>query len=375
MEYHFTGKGDSPDFTFIADGIIDGSGKVISYSAIKSIKVKRRGNKAVLVIMVEENDTKVEYGYSVAPKDEESLKKAVADIEACYIKKQKGKRLLNWKIIGVTAAIFLLVCGGGLGWYANNSRELADSEKPVDSEIASSQKVSADNEPRIEFKETETTKRTDTIYNCPEYTVYPTNINADKIVWTTTDESVAKVEKGMLYAGKEGTAQITATIDGNISASMTVNVKSKAKKTSTSSYNSSNDENSLTYSSRPGWITGGPGAGSTGKVSGKSSNQEYQNALTKGLSYAKNLHMSKKGVYDQLTSSYGEGFSADAAQYAIDNMTGVDWNANALEKQSNIIIICRCPKAQFMTSLLLNMVNSLLRLRHSMQLTIWIEIQ
>lgn len=60
--------------------------------------------------------------------------------------------------------------------------------------------------------------------------------------------------------------------------------------------------------------------------------QEYQNALTKGLSYARNLHMSKKGVYDQLTSSYGEGFSADAAQYAIDNMTGVDWNANALAK-------------------------------------------
>ena len=59
---------------------------------------------------------------------------------------------------------------------------------------------------------------------------------------------------------------------------------------------------------------------------------EYQNALTKGLSYARNLHMSKKGVYDQLTSSYGEGFSADAAQYAIDNMTGVDWNANALAK-------------------------------------------
>lgn len=60
--------------------------------------------------------------------------------------------------------------------------------------------------------------------------------------------------------------------------------------------------------------------------------QEYQNALTKGLSYARKLHMSKKGVYDQLTSSYGEGFPADAAQYAIDNMTGVDWDANALEK-------------------------------------------
>lgn len=37
-------------------------------------------------------------------------------------------------------------------------------------------------------------------------------------------------------------------------------------------------------------------------------------------------------IYEQLTSPYGEQFPADAAQYAIDNMTGVDWNANALAK-------------------------------------------
>lgn len=30
------------------------------------------------------------------------------------------------------------------------------------------------------------------------------------------------------------------------------------------------------------------------------------------------MHMSKAGIYDQLTSEYGEGFEADAAQYAID---------------------------------------------------------
>ena len=60
--------------------------------------------------------------------------------------------------------------------------------------------------------------------------------------------------------------------------------------------------------------------------------QEYQNALAKGLQYANQLHMSKKAVYDQLTSSYGEGFSADAVQYAVDHMTDVDWNANALAK-------------------------------------------
>ncbi len=43
------------------------------------------------------------------------------------------------------------------------------------------------------------------------------------------------------------------------------------------------------------------------------------------------MHMSKLGVYDQLTSEYGEKFSPEAAQYAIDNMKS-DWNANALAK-------------------------------------------
>lgn len=41
--------------------------------------------------------------------------------------------------------------------------------------------------------------------------------------------------------------------------------------------------------------------------------------------------MSKAGIYDQLTSEYGEKFTAEAAQYAIDNLQA-DWNKNALEK-------------------------------------------
>ena len=46
------------------------------------------------------------------------------------------------------------------------------------------------------------------------------------------------------------------------------------------------------------------------------------------------MHMSKQGIYDQLTSEYGEKFSPEAAQYAIDNMQA-DWNANALEKSKS----------------------------------------
>ncbi|MCX6804707.1 MAG: Ltp family lipoprotein [Patescibacteria group bacterium] len=58
---------------------------------------------------------------------------------------------------------------------------------------------------------------------------------------------------------------------------------------------------------------------------------EYKSALSKATSYANNQHMSKLAVYDQLTSEYGEKFSAAAAQYAVDNVKA-DWNANALVK-------------------------------------------
>lgn len=58
---------------------------------------------------------------------------------------------------------------------------------------------------------------------------------------------------------------------------------------------------------------------------------EYKNALAKAEMYSSMMYMSKKGIYDQLTSEYGEKFPADAAQYAVDHVQ-VDWNANALEK-------------------------------------------
>lgn len=64
---------------------------------------------------------------------------------------------------------------------------------------------------------------------------------------------------------------------------------------------------------------------------GKKPSVEYTNALRKAETYSKTMHMSKQGIYDQLTSEYGEKFPADAAQFAIDNMNA-DWNANALAK-------------------------------------------
>lgn len=57
---------------------------------------------------------------------------------------------------------------------------------------------------------------------------------------------------------------------------------------------------------------------------------EYQNALDKAQSYSDNMHMSKNGIFDQLTSDI-EGFSKKSASYAIKHVKA-DWYKNALEK-------------------------------------------
>ena len=59
--------------------------------------------------------------------------------------------------------------------------------------------------------------------------------------------------------------------------------------------------------------------------------REYKNALKKAESYASIMHMSKQGIYDQLTSEYGESFPEEAAQYAIENVKA-NWKENALIK-------------------------------------------
>lgn len=58
---------------------------------------------------------------------------------------------------------------------------------------------------------------------------------------------------------------------------------------------------------------------------------EHRSALRQADTYANTMHMSERGLYDQLTSEYGGQFSPEAAQYAVDNVE-TDWNENALEK-------------------------------------------
>ena len=58
---------------------------------------------------------------------------------------------------------------------------------------------------------------------------------------------------------------------------------------------------------------------------------KLKNALKKAELYGNTMNMSKAGVYYQLTSDFGEKFSKEAAQYAINNAK-IDYKKQALEK-------------------------------------------
>ena len=58
--------------------------------------------------------------------------------------------------------------------------------------------------------------------------------------------------------------------------------------------------------------------------------KEYRNALRSAETYSDMMYMSKQGIYDQLTSEYGEKFTPEEAQYAIDNIKG-DYLETALK--------------------------------------------
>lgn len=70
--------------------------------------------------------------------------------------------------------------------------------------------------------------------------------------------------------------------------------------------------------------------GSSSTSSSTTGTAEERAALNTATDYASEMDMSKQGVYDQLVSSSGEGFTTEASQYAIDHLSGINWNANAL---------------------------------------------
>lgn len=78
-------------------------------------------------------------------------------------------------------------------------------------------------------------------------------------------------------------------------------------------------------------VTEAKPSSSTSQSAGNNVPAEYRNALSQAETYSNMMHLSKQGIYDQLTSEYGGQFPAEAAQYAIDHLKA-DYNKNALEQ-------------------------------------------
>ncbi|MBU0437799.1 Ltp family lipoprotein [Staphylococcus succinus] len=62
--------------------------------------------------------------------------------------------------------------------------------------------------------------------------------------------------------------------------------------------------------------------------------REYKNALNSAKNYQSVIPMSKAGLYEQLTSSAGDQYPVEAAQYAINNLEA-DYKENALKSAKN----------------------------------------
>ncbi|GAA6117029.1 Ltp family lipoprotein [Apilactobacillus kunkeei] len=87
----------------------------------------------------------------------------------------------------------------------------------------------------------------------------------------------------------------------------------------------SNDTNDDSYST-----TDDSSSDTSNNDSGSDATTDQQSALQQADYFANDANMSKAKIYEQLTSSYGGNFSSSDVNYAISHLEGVDWNQNAL---------------------------------------------
>lgn len=71
-------------------------------------------------------------------------------------------------------------------------------------------------------------------------------------------------------------------------------------------------------------------SGNNNKDNDNGASREQKAALNKAKSYSNTMHMSKEGIFNQLTSEI-DGFKEADARYAVDHLKA-NYNKNALEK-------------------------------------------
>jgi hypothetical protein len=82
----------------------------------------------------------------------------------------------------------------------------------------------------------------------------------------------------------------------------------------------------------------------------KAERRANRRALESAQNYLAMSGFSKQGLYEQLSSSAGEGFTQAEAQYAVDHV-GADWNKEAVESARNYLEMSPMSRADLLDQL------------------------
>ena len=289
MEYHFTGTGGSPDFTFIADGIIDGTGKFIFYTAIKNIKVTRKGGNAALIITTAESGVKEQCVYLVDGK---------VDIKRSFKKRlRRFKNSITKKTIFVTAAVAIFL-GGCLGWYINRQIQVRNAANSITSIV----EACGLSDVTVDLRRISNDGRNHWYYadvTCSNWgelkpsKMLQTYQEIENSVGSKIKVCKERVSLGNIYSGDD--CYKVYTFDKSVYKNKDVIYKGYVPSTSVSKHGSSS------ASSKTDEIP-----------------QESKNALSRAERYYHDMDLSKSQVRKQLEY---EGYEKDAIDYAMKNLT------------------------------------------------------
>lgn len=306
MEYHFTGTGGSPDFTFIADGIIDGTGKFIFYTAIKNIKVTRKGGKTALIITTAESDAKEQCVYLVDGKDEIALKTVLSEmgvISKVDIKRNVNKQVRRFKnsitkkTIFVTAAVAIFL-GGCLGWYINRQIQVRNAANSITSIV----EACGLSDVTVDLRRVSNDGRNHWYYadmTCSNWgelkpsKMLQTYQEMENSVGSKIKVCKERVSLGNIYSGEDCYEVYTAS--KSVYKNSDEIYRGYVPSTSSSKHGSSSKSSE------------------TNEIP-----QESKNALSKAERYYHNQDLSKEQVRKQLEY---EGYEKDAIDYAMKNLT------------------------------------------------------
>lgn len=247
------------------------------------------------------------------------------------------------KLLGLLSVGIIVIGLGGCG--VSNSATSGSSSK--DSKIETPDRVLGNQDPielKLDHTELHMANGNEFVHVTGE-----TDSNATvKVRVNTTTGSVWGKEvtdntgKFDIKVRGEGTYQVVAS-NGNKSKAKEIEIINDNAESESSSYAASSAAESSSQAAAASSASAEYAASeSSSQAKAKSESEseaaeanastEDQSALAKAEDYATTMDMSKQGVYEQLTSDAGEQFSPEAGQYAIDHLTDIDWNANALAK-------------------------------------------